>query len=65
MTSKQKTKKSKFIITNDKYTKEKLLENGYKLISVNEDMYVFEQNPSLSFSLQDNLKFAYTNTLVF
>lgn len=56
---------SKFIITDDEYTKNQLLEIGYKLISSNSNIYTFETNPILNFSSLDNLKVAYTNTLTF
>ncbi len=56
---------NKFIVTNDEYTKDKLLEFGYKLISSNKNIYTFEINNELTFSSRDNLKFVYTNTLVF
>ena len=52
-------------MTNDKHTKNKLLEIGYKLISSNGNVYTFETNPTLNFSSLDNLKVAYTNTLTF
>lgn len=56
---------SKFIITDDEYTKNQLLEIGYKLISSNSNIYTFETNPILNFSSLDNLKVTYTNTLTF
>lgn len=61
----RKTNNNKFIMTNDKHTKNKLLEIGYKLISSNGNVYTFETNPTLNFSSLDNLKVAYTNTLTF
>ena len=40
---------SKFIITDDEYTKNQLLEIGYKLISSNSNIYTFETNPTQFF----------------
>ena len=55
----------KFIITDDEYTKNKLLELGLKLISQSSRLYTFKSNTTLNFSLLDNLKFVHTNTLSF
>ena len=56
----------KFILTNDYGTANKLIENGLKIIGKSGDVYMFvnDSNKILKFN-DDNLKFSFTNKLMF
>ena len=56
----------KFILTNDYVTANKLIENGLKIIGKSGDVYMFvnDSNKILKFN-DDNLKFSFTNKLMF
>lgn len=56
----------KFILTNDYDTANKLIENGLKIIGKSGDVYMFvnDSNKILKFD-DDNLKFSFTNKLMF
>ena len=56
----------KFILTNDYDTANKLIENGLKIIGKSGDVYMFvnDSNKILKFN-DDNLKFSFTNKLMF
>ena len=56
----------KFILTNDYNTANKLIENGLKIIGKSGDVYMFvnDSNKILKFN-DDNLKFSFTNKLMF
>lgn len=56
----------KFILTNDYNTANKLIENGLKIVGKSGDVYMFvnDSNKILKFN-DDNLKFSFTNKLMF
>ena len=56
----------KFILTNDYVTANKLIENGLKIVGKSGDVYMFvnDSNKILKFN-DDNLKFSFTNKLMF
>ena len=55
-----------FILTNDYDTANKLIETGLKIIGKSGDVYMFvnDSNKILKFD-DDNLKFSFTNKLMF
>jgi len=59
----------KFIYVFDKVLKDKLLSKGFYLIKedhdVNGTVWIFENKGSLSFSLIDKGKYAFSNSLAF
>lgn len=55
-------KNMNFIITNDKDTKEKFLNWGLTLVSKNESVYTFVNEPNKIMNF-DNLKFSFTNKM--
>lgn len=56
--------KYNFIKTSDKETKEKLLKEGFKLVSQDGDVVTFLNNHSLTFENTNN-KIQYSNMLTF
>lgn len=57
------SQKKKFITTNDKETADKLINEGFQLVSHNGNVYTFlNQLPkNFSFDIVDKTKMAYTN----
>jgi hypothetical protein len=57
-------KKTKFVITTDKETANKLIAEGFRLITEISGTYTFENKPgNLVFDKVDSKKVAYTNML--
>ena len=56
--------KSKFIVTKDEYTANKLLAYKFKLVSTIAGVYTFVNDSKLSFD-DKKLKVAYSNVLTF
>jgi hypothetical protein len=54
-----------FIICFDQDLKDKLINQGYLLLSQNDDMYIFENNNMLNFDFNsvDKKKYLFTNKL--
>ena len=59
------SQKKNFIMTNDKETADKLIYEGFQLVSHNGNVYTFlNQLPNnFNFDVVDQTKMAYTNTL--
>lgn len=51
-----------FIMTQDEDAAKILMEHGYKLFSITNNTYIFENSPAKSFSDMGSLKLIYTNT---
>lgn len=59
--------KSNFIVTTDKETADKLILEGFRLISDQSGKFTFENKPLVNFTFnkEDSKKMVYTNILTF
>lgn len=57
----------KFIHCFDENLKNQLLQNGYKLITSKNGVYIFENNSKVNFNFEqfDNSQFIFSNKMVF
>lgn len=57
----------KFIHCFNQELKNKLLQNGYKLLSENNSFFIFENNPIIKFNFEevDKKQFILTNKMIF